>query len=172
MRGPLLKKELAGVAVIFAFGGALFLVSLEIPGMPGQLGPAFWPRLVLALLLLSCVIKAVEILRDGKSKADAIGQSQDRGDILVKRLLLVVGSMVMCVYLMDKIGFPLAILMFMFTFLSASGMKLTLSTFLVSIVGTVSLTYLFVKLVYLPFPKGQWIFEEVTIIIYRSLLII
>lgn len=170
MRGLLAKRGLRGITLIFVLAGALLLASLEIPSMPGQLGPAFWPRVVLVLLLLSCAIKAIEILRTDGSKTEAAKNSDDEyGEVVVKKLLLVTGSMTMCVFLMDKIGFPLTILVFMFSFLIITGMKFGLSMWLVCFLGSISLVYLFVKLVYLPLPKGKWIFEDLTLIIYRVL---
>jgi hypothetical protein len=43
---------------------------------------------------------------------------------------------------------------------------------LISVLGTIGLLYLFVKVVYLPLPKGQFFFDDLTIIIYRILHII
>jgi hypothetical protein len=40
------------------------------------------------------------------------------------------------------------------------------------VLGTVLLLYLFVMVVYLPLPKGQWFFSDLTIAIYRLLHII
>jgi hypothetical protein len=44
--------------------------------------------------------------------------------------------------------------------------------FLTSVLGTIFLLYLFVKIVYLPLPKGQWFFDDMTIFLYRVLHII
>jgi hypothetical protein len=43
---------------------------------------------------------------------------------------------------------------------------------LTSVLGTVILLYLFVKVVYLPLPKGAWFFEDLTLAVYRLLWII
>jgi hypothetical protein len=37
------------------------------------------------------------------------------------------------------------------------------------VIGTVLLLYVFVKFVYLPLPKGDWVFETFTLALYRAL---
>ena len=46
------------------------------------------------------------------------------------------------------------------------------SLIVTSLLGTIFLLYLFGKVVYLPLPKGDWIFNDLTIFIYRLLYII
>jgi hypothetical protein len=42
---------------------------------------------------------------------------------------------------------------------------------LVSLLGTIGLIYVFVKVVYIPLPRGEWFFDDITLLIYRALLI-
>jgi len=168
--GPRAMKRLAGVGVIFALAGALFLLSFEIPSMPGQLGPAFWPRMTLVLLMVSCGIKAFEVLKErGMEEKESVAED---GEIIAGRLIAMILLTFATVYLMEVLGFFLAVVFFMFAFLGIAGMRFGLSMCSVSVLGTVALTYLFVKVVYLPLPKGYWAFEGVTLFIYRLLMII
>jgi len=166
-------KELAWVGFIFIVATALLIMSFELPRMPGQLGPGFWPQLCLSLLLLSCVLKAVEIGRKKAENQDgAVPQQwEESGEVIWKTLCLLILCVFAAVYLMENIGFPLAVFVFILSFLFVTGMKFGLSMCAVSVLGTVVLVYLFVKVVYLPLPKGKWIFESITLFVYRALMI-
>jgi hypothetical protein len=80
--------------------------------------------------------------------------------------------MLLCVLAIDYIGFALSIFCFIIVFLRLAGVRKPLSLILSSVLGTVGLLYLFVKVVYLPLPKGAWLFERVTLFVYRALGII
>lgn len=159
-----------GVGIIFVLAGVLFIISYQLPDMPGQLGPAFWPRLCLGLLLVSCGIKALELWRQNSRQEEELTQKQD-GELVMGRLIPMVLLTFLTAYLMEVIGFFLAVLVFMFSFLAVAGMRVGASMCAVSVLGTVALTYLFVKVVYLPLPKGDWIFHDLTLLIYRALMI-
>lgn len=73
---------------------------------------------------------------------------------------------------MDLIGFLLANLIFLLLFMHIAGVKKKIPLFLISGLGTIFLLYLFVKVVYLPLPKGYWFFDDLTIFLYRVLQII
>jgi hypothetical protein len=73
---------------------------------------------------------------------------------------------------MDQIGFLLSNFIFLLLFLFLTGLRRKFSLLLISAGGTVVLLYLFVKVVYLPLPKGMWFFEDITLFIYRLLAVI
>ena len=64
------------------------------------------------------------------------------------------------------------LVLFLFFFMRIAGLRKKIVLFLTSSLGTIFLLYLFVKVVYLPLPKGQWLFEDTTILLYRILHII
>ena len=73
---------------------------------------------------------------------------------------------------MPLIGFPLSNLLFLILFMRLAGLRKKSTLFLTSTLGTLFLLYLFVKVVYLPLPKGGWFFDDLTIWIYRVLHLI
>ena len=155
------------LAIIIVAGYAYYL-SLNIDeAPPGQLGAAFWPRMSLLLLCVSCVWKMLESYlawrKEGAAKAEAEGQVDHC------RLWTLIVLMALCVLAMELIGFPLANLFFMLAYLWFTGERRPVPLVATSVLGTVGLLYLFVKVVYLPLPKGDWIFDEITIFIYRAL---
>ncbi|MGH7390325.1 MAG: tripartite tricarboxylate transporter TctB family protein, partial [Candidatus Rokuibacteriota bacterium] len=67
------------------------------------------------------------------------------------------------------IGFPLATAAFVAGFMVVSGARSPRGIAATAVGGTVGLLYLFVKVVYLPLPKGAGPFEGVTLALYRAL---
>ena len=56
---------------------------------------------------------------------------------------------------MEMIGFPLCNFLFLLLFMRIAGLKKKSHLLIISFLGTILLLYLFVKVVYLPLPKGN-----------------
>jgi hypothetical protein len=168
-RGPVLKPMI-GPLLIFLLAVYLYIVAggIDANPMPGQLGPAFWPKALLILLMASCGIKAWEIYR--APSEGAAKKASSSVDTL--KLVLMIVAVLGVVFLMDMIGFVLANFLFLLFFMRIAGYRRMGSLTLISVLGTIGLLYLFVKVVYLPLPKGQFFFDDLTIFLYRILYII
>lgn len=155
---------LLGVVV----AGALLAASrgLDSVAAPGQLGPVFWPRLVLAGLIVACLAKAVEEARAPAQPRAEVGPPLSRG-----RLAAAVALIVLYVLLAPMLGFPLTTTAFIVAFMALGGTRSPLALGLNAAGGTLALLYVFVKLVYLPLPKGDGPFEALTLALYRALRI-
>jgi hypothetical protein len=169
---PLLIRSAAGVLVVLAFAVVAYILALGIESfpMPGQLGPAFGPKLLIILLIVSCLVKLGEVTAEWKK-----GETQDltcAGKVNGARLTAIILVMLLSILAIEYIGFLLSNLLFIIAFLSLAGVRKALSLVLTSVLGTVGLLYLFVKVVYLPLPKGAWFFDDLTVFIYRVLHII
>jgi len=165
--------KLKGPLLIFSLALYFYFLAgkLEEFSMPGQLGPAFWPKTILILLMVSCGIKALEILfATGKESAPEGGVPPPA--VSYPRLCAFIGLVVGVVAVMDQIGFLLSNLLFLILFLRFSGMRKKFPILLISFLGTALMLYLFVKVVYLPLPKGTWFFDDLTIYLYRLLRLI
>lgn len=165
----LLIKSTAGVLVVLGFAVIAYLLSTRIESfpMPGQLGPAFWPKMIIILLILSCFIKIAELVAEWIKGLSS--ELTCAGQVNGARLAAIIMTMLLCVLAIDTIGFALSNFCFIIVFLRLTGVKKPLSLILASVLGTVGLLYLFVKVVYLPLPKGTWFFESVTLFVYRAL---
>ncbi len=161
---------------ILVFGAALFFYVLALRmdqfSVPGQLGPFFWPKAILILLMISCGIKGLEILFSPSQGPGPSAGEPSRPEVDYLRLIALIVLVLGVVLATDMIGFPLANFFFLFFFMSAAGMHKKLYLLATSLIGTVTLLYLFVKVVYLPLPKGYWFFENLTLFLYRILRII
>jgi hypothetical protein len=168
-------KSMIGPLLIFLCAVYFYVLagSIDENPMPGQLGPAFWPKALLILLMISCGIKSLEVYKATAGKEGptaAKGESPLGVDTL--KLSLMIVAVLGVVFLMDMIGFVLANFFFLLLFMRIAGYRQMPRLILISGCGTVVLLYLFVKVVYLPLPKGQFFFDDLTIFIYRVLYII
>lgn len=167
-------KSLLGPLLIFILAVYFYILagSIDENPIPGQLGPAFWPRMILLLLMVSCVLKALEsFLAFGKGVAD-VGLSSPPPEVNVPKLVAMIVMVVAVVFFLDILGFALTNFLFLLLFVRIAGLRKKFSLLLVSFLGTIFLLYLFVLVVYLPLPKGEWFFSDLTIFIYRLLHII
>ena len=157
---------LAGVAL----AAGLYLASrgLDEIAREGQLGPAFWPRLVLAGLALVCLLKAVAEWRRGTPASD---DTEPAGEISRPRLAAGIALVVLYVLATPWLGFMLATAAFIVAFMVLAGARSPLVVATNAVLGTVVLLYTFVKIVYLPLPKGEGAFEALTLAVYRALRI-
>ena len=193
-------RSLSGISIFFIIACYLYVVagSIDQNPIPGQLGPAFWPKCILILLMMSCVFKGFEIYREGVKRnkkadlvayghaakdggsstvaqaAEAAAQAEAAGSFAsvdLRKLLLMIIACIGYAFLMDMIGFAIANVIFLFAFCYLAGDRKLMRLTLVSVLGTIGLLYLFAKFVYIPLPKGHFFFEDITLIIYRILFI-
>jgi small-conductance mechanosensitive channel len=171
---PSRAKAFIGPILIFLVAIFFYVLAgkLDENPMEGQLGAFFWPKALLVLLMASCGLKILEsYFAFGKGVADT-GLQEPPAEIDNRKLAIMIVMVLAAVICVENIGFPLANFLFLLGFMRIAGLKKKFSLLLISLLGTVVLLYLFVKVVYLPLPKGQWFFDDITIAIYRILHII
>jgi hypothetical protein len=158
---PRLPAPLLGIALALAlFPGTRGLDAVA----RGPLGPGFWPRLALVGLAVACLAKLVaEWRRHGASERVSL-PPVSRG-----KLAIGIGALVLYVVLAPWLGWALASALFIAGFMALCGARSAAALASASVVGTVALLYVFVKLVYLPLPKGDGAFEAITLALYRAL---
>lgn len=166
--------QIKGIILIFL--AAIYLYSLadrlEAFSPPGQLGPAFWPKVSLILLMAGCLTKVGELFKERNKKIVLEGKVSLLPPVNIPRLIIMVGLVIFSVIGMDLFGFLMANFLFLVSFMAITGVKKKSSLLLISLFGTILLLYLFVKIVYLPLPRGQGIFNDLTIYLYRLLQLI
>ena len=137
--------------------------SLDDAAREGSLGPGFWPRLALLGLGLACAAKAVQEWR-GVARIDS-----ERDPISVTTLAAGIGLIVLYAALTPVLGFPITTAAFIVVFMTLAGLRSPAGLTASAVVGTVGLIYVFVRIVYLPLPKGDGPFETFTVALYRAL---
>jgi putative tricarboxylic transport membrane protein len=167
-------KSLIGPLLIFLLAVYFYFLAGKIDEPPGpeHLGAAFWPKMLLIFLMVSCAIKGGEILKARRSEGAEGTPAGSRAEVDIPKLAAMIAMVIAGVYFMDIIGFPLSNFIFLLLFMRIAGVRKKVPLLLTSVLGTIFLLYLFVKIVYLPLPKGQWFFDDMTIFLYRLLHII
>jgi putative tricarboxylic transport membrane protein len=163
-----LRPPLAPLLGLIASVVLLVLAGdLDRFGRQGQLGPGFWPKVVLVGLSLACLAKLVGDWRARgreSSVAAAAAPPVARGTLGLAILLIV-----LYVFVTPLLGFPLATAAFIASFMALAGARTAGKIAGGAVIGTIGLLYLFIRVVYLPLPKGDGPFEALTVGLYRAL---
>ena len=157
---------LAGVVVAAALWPATR--SLSDLARAGSLGPGFWPRLALLGLALACAAKAWEEWRRGERVDDGGGTPEPMS---IAKLVIGIVLLVAYAALAPVLGFALSTLAFIAAFMMLAGARSPFGLVASATAGTVLLVYVFVKIVYLPLPKGAGALEALTLALYHVLRI-
>ena len=160
-------QRAGGSLLLFLTALGLFLYAgrLSEVAPPGQVGPGFWPRLVLVGLMVSALVNAgVSLRRPARPrlKADPLARDFDRG-----KLALAIGVILGYVLAIELIGFLVATFAFLAAFMAVAGLRRPAPLVLIAAIGALALTAIFVRVVYLPLPKGWGPFEDLTLTLYR-----
>ncbi len=170
-------RALPGPIVIAALAILGFVVAgrRDTYTEPGQLNAAFWPRTIFVLLILACMAKSWSQLsarRISSIGSATIAEAEEPpAETDPRKLWAGIALIVGFVAGIELIGFALACFLFLLGFIYLGGWRGLLSLAGFSLAGTVVMLYVFVKVVYLPLPKGLGVFEDVTVALYRVLRI-
>jgi len=156
-----------GVAAAVVLIPATF--GLDGVARGGQLGPGFWPRLILVGLALACAGRAAVAWRSRTRRASTGRLAEAPSPIAVPTLVAAVALIVLYVLAPPAVGFPVATAVFVAVFMWLAGSRSAVTLAGCALGGTVVLLYIFVKVVYLPLPKGAGPFEHLTLALYRAL---
>jgi putative tricarboxylic transport membrane protein len=158
-------------APIAGFLGSIVLLiygqGLNKIADPGQYGPGFWPHMILWGMMFACAAKLVIEVR--RARATNGGAKAELPPISRTLLGTSIGLILLYTVLAPIIGFTLSTLLFIAAFMWVSGSRSNWMIGINSVGGTLLLLYLFVKLVYLPLPKGYGMFETLTVALYHAL---
>lgn len=141
--------------------------GLDQVAQAGQLGPGFWPRMVLLGLGVSCLAKLVVDVRRGHGTARHVIDAPP--PLSAARLAAAAGLLVLYALALPLLGFALATAGFVVAFMVLAGARSAIGIAATAVLTTVAVLYVFVRIVYLPLPKGAGAVEDVTIALYRLL---
>lgn len=163
LRAALPYVAMMGVAA-FLFTQTAQFASL---GREGNLGPAFWPRAVLGLLLLVCVAEIARIVFFFRpERVDAVPHSaapvtgEEDGERFPALLLGGIAITVLYVPAIEYLGFFLATIAYLAAFMYIGRFRRPVVVALTSVIGTVAFVYLFMKVVYVSLPLGAGPFRQ------------
>lgn len=182
MEGSNLIKTLRGktftIAILVASIGCYILAgSFEYTAKPGRLGPDFWPKAMLLLIMAMSVLElAAAFFRGGaQGRQEEESPGQDDGVEEEKKqrypVLLIAGMAITVgfVLLVDILGFALTTFLYLAGFMYLGRYRRPVVILVSSLLGTLFLVLVFVRLVYVSLPQGIPPFDVVTNLLYTLL---
>ncbi len=149
--------------------------AIKYSPRPGRLGPVFWPKAILIMLLITAAFDLFFEARKAIARSRSnvvIGPTESS----VKRVwwLMALGLVITLAYInfSTVIGFPLANFLFLLVFTLLGGYRKLIPVLLISSIGTVVLVLLFVRIVYVSLPLGMGVFQQITLLLYSLLGIV
>lgn len=167
-------------AVVGVSAGYLYYVAtkFEFHARAGTLGPDFWPKAILALIVFTCLYKIVTLLATRAQEADLGGVLEDfvgagdQGAIVPPEshpLMLLAGMGLTALYVMfiQKLGFFAATVPYIALFVVLGGYRRWGVIAAMSVIGTLVLLFFFMKVVYVSLPIGEPPFSAITLFLMQ-----
>lgn len=148
--------------------------SLTYDARPGQLGPTFWPRLALGLIVASCVYEILRIFlsSDPWHEPSGLTEALDRSEkethpeseapripaLLAAGVALTLGYAL----LVERLGFLLCSAVFLVLFMYLGRYRNHAVIWASSIFGILAFAFIFLKVAYVSIPRGTPPFDQVT----------
>jgi len=179
-------KRVLPYVLVGAAAGYLYYVAarFDFQQRAGTLGPDFWPKAILALVIAACLYEIVKTLVFGP-RAEVAGvleelveeSAQEHGGVGAgapaesRPTLLIAGMALTALYVwvIPVLGFFSATVPYLAGFIGLGGYRRWGVIAAVSVIGTLLLFFIFVKLVYVSLPIGQGPFQQVTLALMRLL---
>lgn len=177
-------KALPYAVVLLAAAFLYFSASnIEFQQRAGTLGPDFWPKAILALLLVTCALEVGRALFAKETAGEVSGVLEDiveesaeqhgvvAAEVAVEHhpVLLVLGIAATLAYvaLVTRLGFFLSTLLYLAGFLAIGGYRRWGIVAALSAGGALVLMFIFMKVVYISLPIGQAPFSAVTLFLMQ-----
>ena len=172
------RKDTIPYFIVLAIAGALFVYAGNIGSMGSAdraIGPSFWPRLILALAMCVCVFELIfrwffdmegtgGLLSQVEHEMDGEGAAAEAPEEYhLPQLLIGVGLTLAYVWALPLLGFAVASLIFIALFIWLGTYRRGRVVAAVSVLGTLLLMFIFMKVVYVSLPLGEGPFESVSV---------
>jgi len=174
---------------IFLLGS---LSGVSAPGGDsGALGPAFWPRAILILLMLLCTYEALKRLagardqftgfiarqEEAAKKGEEVGsvstltasapaidaETEQSEPLFFGKLIPGIGLIALYALGIQTVGFFVSSTIFLSAFAAIGGARHRLWNPVVSIIGSLLFFFVFTKIAYISLPLGSGIFKEISL---------
>lgn len=170
------EKIITGMLCLFSV--IFFGIARTIPPskVKSSLGTAFWPELILAILFIASTLHLAKLLRQKKeveeqlSKAAEQARKREEEETGERKdfplFLFGIGISFIYIFSLRWIGFvvPTPLLMGIFMYITGYRKKVMLAV--IPLVTTAVFLLLFIKVTYLPLPRGYGIFRSISFLIY------
>lgn len=145
--------------------------TITYDARPGQLGPEFWPRVAISVMAIAALIEIARALFTGHSGAGASGigevleATDEEEGLEPRRTGLLLGGAALTLgfaVLVTTLGFILSTFIYLVVFMYLGQYRNNTVIWASSIIGTLVLALIFLKVVYVSLPRGVPPFDKVT----------
>lgn len=175
-------KQVIPYVAVGAAAGYLFYVAVNIQyhERAGVLGPGFWPKMIVLLIIVTCVYEVGKTLFFGgrgkgaggvleefveqSAAAEGAAQGAESHPYL---LLAGIALTALYVFVIQRLGFFAATVPYLAIFIALGGYRRWGAIAAVSLLGTLAMMFFFMKVVYVSLPIGQEPFSQVTIFLMQ-----
>lgn len=173
-------------AIVGAAAGYLYYAAahFQYHARAGTLGPDFWPQAILVLTIAVCLFEVIKIAVHGAHARDVAGVLEniveesadkhaaaepDAAPVESHPVLLLLGIGVTLLYVeaVQKLGFFLATVTYLIVFMRIGGYRRWGVIAATSLIGTLLLLFIFMRLVYVSLPIGVEPFAQVTLLLMQ-----
>lgn len=146
--------------------GAFFLVDAQSPGAtPTELGAAFWPQIILGLLIVLLIVNIVKSLKDMKNDGKSITSGINVKEFFTSKLFIGMVMVAVMAAAMSKIGFLPSCLFFLIAYGALLGEKRWKMLIPVSIIVTIILYIIFQGALDIMLARGVGPFRDFALMI-------
>lgn len=167
-------KRIIPYAVVLLFSVYFYVLASRLGAVTkaGNLGPDFWPKLLLGLTMAACLyeIAKAALFHRGKALVDDAGEEKAEAP---KRYpgLLIIGILMTVAYVwfLDLLGFILCTLLYLALFMVVGRYRKVWVIAANSVIGTLLFVVLFMKVVYVSLPIGVGPFQQFSLLVMKML---
>ena len=172
----MVEKLITGCVCLFSaifFGIA---TTIPPPFVQTPLDSAFWPKLILTVLFFASAIQLIKLVRRPKEveenltrETEEFRKKEEESTGEREELSLLIFGVIFCfiyIYSLRWIGFTVATPAFMVVFIYVTGYKNKYMMVVVSLCTVAFFLFLFVRLTFIPLPRGYGIFRSISYLIY------
>jgi putative tricarboxylic transport membrane protein len=154
--------------VVLAAGLYLFYLAenFEFEEQAGRIGPGAWPKIILALMIVSALWGVVANAR--RSTADA-PEAVEEDEALITPpeiypglVWLSVGATLVCLFAMPIFGFFLTTIVYVYALMYLGHYRKPLNAAILSVCIALSFMFIFMRIVYVALPLGVPPFNDVS----------
>jgi hypothetical protein len=168
-----MKKDIIVPICIIAASIFFFILTLQIKAVAGyeKMGPAFWPRFTLAgmMVLSAVIILRSLIMKPGNDQNNGKDEGSRTKTEKFSQLIHVFycAAILFCFILaMNYLGFVPTAFVATAVLIYFLGERKIWLVLLVSFGLVAGIYLLFARLMYVPMPRGVWVFEKLSYLLY------
>lgn len=149
-------RQAAPYLAALAVAGGLFYLTLGFPApRPGTLGPAFWPRVAIALMAVVSLVEIVRLLLGSAARPER-SNGEDEDVEPIRPMMLLGGLVLLGAYAasITTLGYVFASFLFLVSFMYIGGYRNHLVLWTSAALGMIAIAVIFLKVVYVSLPRG------------------